>query len=463
MPITSSFSGASARALGFTSSGYTAIGNGYWINRTSKASTNVYSYAKSMAVDSSGNMYYVGYSYAHPSGTDYSQNVVKYNSSGEIVWQRSLDTAGIVDAAYSVSLDSSGNVYVFGTGTANSYGTYIKFNSSGVLQWQKRLTDSFIYVFPQDSVVDSSGNLYLSGITYNNTTNTFDATVIKFDSSGNITWQRRAYTNNQDTFNGIALDASNNVYVCGSSGNFGGVLKGIVVKYDSSGGLQWQREFSSSYTVDSQSIICDSTGAVYVASFYSDSSGGTKFGSLIKYNSSGVLQWQTKTTYLAYSISSSTNTNAMSLAVDSSDNIYIISTSSQYTTAGGTTYGSPNLIQKFNSSGTQQWARNFNLDNYIGDGYATIAVNGSDYYIYFTASFGAEKSTLGAKLPTNGSKAGQYKVGPVNITYNAVTTTVTSGTLIEAAGSLTDTAGSITSSSASLTDTANNLTVTIRD
>lgn len=463
MPITSSFSGASARALGLTSSGYTAIGNGYWINRTSKASTNVSSYPKSIAVDSSGNMYYVGYSYAHPGGTDYSQNVVKYNSSGEIVWQRSLDTASISDAAYSVSLDSSGNVYVFGTGTANSYGTYVKFNSSGVLQWQKRLTDSFIYVFPQDSAVDSSGNLYLSGITYNNTTNTFDGTVIKFDSSGNITWQRRAYTNNQDAFNGIALDASNNVYVCGVSGTFGGVLKGVAVKYNSSGSLQWQREFSSSYTVDSQSIVCDSTGAVYVASFYSDSSGGTNFGSLIKYNSSGVLQWQTKTTYLAYPVSSSTNANSMSLAVDSSDNIYVISTSSQYTTSGGTVYGSPNLIQKFNSSGTQQWARNFNLDNYIGNGLATIATNGNDYYIYFTVSFGAATSTLGAKLPNDGSKAGRYTVGPVNITYNAVATTVTSGTLTEAVGGLTDTAGSITSSSASLTDTANNLTVTIRD
>ena len=463
MPITSSFSGASARALGLTSSGFTAIGNGYWINRTSKANTNVYSYAKSMAVDSSGNMYYAGYSYAYPGGTDYSQNLVKYNSSGEIVWQRSLDASGIVDAAYSVSLDSSGNVYIFGSGTANSYGTYVKFNSSGVLQWQKRLTDSFIYVFPQDSTVDSSGNLYLSGITYNNTTNTFDATVIKFDSSGNITWQRRAYTNNQDTFNGIALDSSNNVYLCGSSGTFGGILKGIVFKYNSSGSLQWQREFSAPDTIDSQSIACDSAGAVYVASFYSDSSGGAKFGSLIKYNSSGVLQWQTKTTYAAYPVSGSTNTNSLSLALDSSDNIYVISTSSQYTTSGGTSYGSPNLIQKFNSSGTQQWARNFNLDNYIGIGNATIAINGDNYYIYFTAAFGAAVSTLGAKLPTDGSKTGNYTVGPVNVTYNAVTTTVTSGTLTEAAGGLTDTAGSITSSSASLTDTANNLTVTIRD
>lgn len=463
MPITSSFSGASARALGFTSSGYTAIGNGYWINRTSKANTNVWSYPKSMAVDSSGNMYYAGYSYAHPGGTDYSQNVVKYSSSGEIAWQRKLDTSGINDVSYSVSLDSSGNVYVFGFGNANTYGTYIKYDSSGVIQWQKRLTDAFIYVLPIDSAIDSSGNLYIAGQTYNNSTNNYDGIVIKFDSSGAITWQRRVYSNNADLFTGIALDSSSNVYVCGITVRSGAANKGIIFKYNSSGTLQWQREFSSLDTVDAQGIVCDSTGAVYVASYYTDASGGTKFGSIIKYNSSGALQWQTKSTYAAYPVSSASAMNSLSLAIDSSDNLYVISTSSQYTTSGGTVYGSPNLIQKFNTSGTQQWARNFNLDNYIGNGAATVAVTGTNYYIYFTVAFGAATSTLGAKLPTDGSKTGKYSVGPVNVTYSEVTTTVTSGTLTDASGGLTDTAGAVSSSTASLTDSANDLTTVVRD
>ena len=87
----------------------------------------------------------------------------------------------------------------------------------------------------------------------------------------------------------------------------------------------------------------------------------------------------------------------------------------------------------------------------------------NDYYIYPTSSFSNPRATIGAKLPINGSKTGKYTVGPVNITYNTITTAITSGTLVDASGGLTDTAGSITSSSASLTDTANNLTVTIRD
>jgi hypothetical protein len=417
-----------------------------------------------MAVDSSGNMYYAGYSYAYPGGTDYSQNIVKYSSSGEVVWQRKIDTSGINDVAYSVSVDSSGNVYVFGFGNANTYGTYIKYNSSGSIQWQKRLSDSFIYVLPIDSAIDSSGNLYIAGQTYNNSTNNYDALVMKFDSSGSITWQRRVYTNNADLFTGIALDSSSNVYLCGITVRTGSQNKGIVFKYNSSGSLQWQREFSSVDTVDSQGIVCDSAGAIYVASYYTDASGGTKFGSVIKYNSSGVLQWQTKTTYLAYPVSASGSAiNSQSIAIDSSDNLYVISPSLQYTTSGGITYGSPNLIQKFNSSGTEQWARNFNLNNYIGAAASTVAINGSDFYILFATSFGAETSLIGAKLPTDGGKTGNYSVGPVNITYNTVTTTVTSGTLTDASGGMTDTAGGISSSTATLTDSANDLTVTVRD
>lgn len=461
MPITSSFSGASARALGLTSSGFTAIGNGYWINRTSKTSTNVVSYPQSIAVDSSGNMYYVGYSYAYPSGTDYSQNLVKYSSSGEIAWQRKLDTSGVNDVGYSVSLDSSGNVYVFGIGTANTYGTYVKYNSSGVLQWQKRLTDSYIYVIPSDSAVDSSGNLYIAGQTYNNTTNNYDGLIVKFDSSGAITWQRRVYTNNADNLSSIALDSSNNVYVCGLSGPTGAV-KGVVLKYNSSGTLQWQREIAAGYYMQPGSIVCDSTGAIYIASLYQDTNGGTTFGSVAKYNSSGVLQWQTKTTYNAYGTAAS-NVRSEALALDSSDNIYVISPSLQYSTSGGITLGSPTLIQKFNSSGVEQWARNFNLNNYISSGYSAIAVNGNNFYIYFSSSLSSPTATIGAKLPTDGGKTGQYSVDSASITYNIVTTTVTTGTLTDASGSLTDTAGGISSSTASLTDSANDLTTVVRD
>ena len=463
MPITSSFSGASARALGLTSSGYTAIGNGYWINRTSKASTNVFSSFSPIAIDSSGNTYYCGYSNAYPSGSDYSQNIVKYSSSGEVVWQRRLDTASVSDVGYTVTVDSSGNVYALGN--ANYYGSYAKYNSTGTLQWQKKLTDSYIYVIPYGSTVDSSGNFYMAGQTYNNTTDNFDSFIAKLDSSGAITWQRRLYTSFRNQFNSVVVDSSGNVYVCGyseTSSTSPGPNKANILKFNSSGTLQWQREMSSSYSAQAYSLTLDSGNNVYVAISCKDSSGGTTFGILAKYNTSGVIQWQNKITFSAFGGVKPTNSQAV--VVDSSDNVYLFSPSGSYYSVGGVVVGSPALVQKFNSSGVEQWARNFNVNNESQLVLSGIKVSGTNLYLTNNISLSSGGSLIIAKLPTDGSKTGSYTVNGINITYTPeVTTTIVTGTLTDASGGMTDTAGALTSSTATLTDSANDLTVTVRD
>jgi hypothetical protein len=463
MPITSSFNGASARALGFTSAGYTAIGNGYWISKTTKSGYAVSGIEHSMDTDSSGNLYYCGYSNATPSGTDYFQNIVKFSSSGEIAWQRKLDLGTTGEVGYAVAVDSSGNVYACGYGDGPR-GTYSKYNSSGTIQYQKRLVDAFVWMIIYDCKVDSSGNLYLAGQTYNNTTNNYDGIVVKLDSSGAITWQRRVYSNNNDSLQGLTVDSSGNVYVCGYSVTATSPSvqrKSIIVKYNSSGTLQWQRQLTSSYDSWSSTIIVDGTGAPCVATYYNDSNGATSIGSLVKYDSSGTLQWQKKITYNAYGVSN-TQVVSKSLAVDSSNNIYLISPSASNVGSLGT----PTLIQKFNSSGTEQWARNFNVNNVnnVSLGGASISIVGSDMYIsnpFAVAS--SDTYFIAAKLPTDGTKCGYYQVGTTNITYNTVTTTVTSGTLVDASGSMNDAAGALTSSAASMNESANDLVTTVRD
>ncbi len=464
MPITSSFNGASARALGFTSSGYTAIGNGYWISKTTKSSQNVTCEPDSMFTDSSENTYYAGYSNTLPSGTEYSQNIVKYNSSGSIVWQRKLEISGSDDIAYSSAVDSSGNVYIvgysFNSGAGTAYGTYVKYNSSGTIQFQKRLADLYTYVTIRAAILDSSGNLYICGETYNNTTDSYDAMVSKLDSSGAISWQRRLYAaTTAQILLAITLDSSNNVYVSGRDGG----SKGIVAKYNSSGTLQWQRVMTAGGTIYPYSVKSDSPGNVYVAYYYNDTAGGTIFGLLAKYNSSGTLQWQKKITYSAYG-STTTPTYMQSVAIDSSDNVYTISPSLTYVTSGSKILGSAALIQKFDSSGNELWARNLNLESssQVQLGGGTINVVGNNLYIS-NIIYSSANQVLIAKLPSDGSKTGNYTVGNTNITYNTVSTTVTPGGLVDTSGSLTDTSGSMTSSTLSFTDSANDLTVTVRD
>ena len=67
----------------------------------------------------------------------------KFNSSGTIQWQRTLDGSTQHDRGTGIAVDSSGNVYIAGFGAWTSGKSYeiliAKYNSSGTLQYQRTL------------------------------------------------------------------------------------------------------------------------------------------------------------------------------------------------------------------------------------------------------------------------------------------------------------------------------------
>src|SRR4029077_17030082 len=66
-----------------------------------------------MAIDSSGDVYVTGYSTGSSSGYDYT--TIKYDTPGTEEWvARYNGEANLLDIAYAIALDASGNVYVTG-------------------------------------------------------------------------------------------------------------------------------------------------------------------------------------------------------------------------------------------------------------------------------------------------------------------------------------------------------------
>jgi hypothetical protein len=146
---------------------YNPSGDTQWAKSVTAGPTS--SYFNSVAVDSAGTVYAAGY---QGSGSfDYggsktaqgpasSNNVVlvKYNSSGEAQWARSVSGSTSNSLFSSVAVDSGGNVYAAGrqagTGTfdygngVTSTGTYsggnnvllVKYSSSGDAQWARSLS-----------------------------------------------------------------------------------------------------------------------------------------------------------------------------------------------------------------------------------------------------------------------------------------------------------------------------------
>ncbi|HBI22810.1 MAG TPA: hypothetical protein DDX84_01040, partial [Nitrospiraceae bacterium] len=171
-----------------------------------------------------------------------------YNSGGS-----AHDTA--VDVAY----DSSGNVYV--TGVVDQYGTSqdfltIKYNASGSQLWAKRYNGpNNVKDTPYALAVDASGNVYVTGTTYISETfedEDYDYITIKYDTNGNQLWVRQYNSNNYyttDSAHDIEVDSAGNVYVTGYGGT---------VKYDTNGTELW------SVYLRGYDLALDAGGNVYV-------------------------------------------------------------------------------------------------------------------------------------------------------------------------------------------------------
>lgn len=131
--------------------------------------------AQSMALDNMGNIYIAGRSTGIGSDIDYS--IIKYNSNGIQQWEKRYNGPGNGwDAARSIAVDVSGNVYVTGYSDGGSsswdYAT-IKYNSSGVQQWVQRYNGPIGNSIDEASsiAVDVSGNVYVSGSSYGGSCN----------------------------------------------------------------------------------------------------------------------------------------------------------------------------------------------------------------------------------------------------------------------------------------------------
>jgi hypothetical protein len=273
--------------------------------RTLGVSTST-SLGNSIALDSSNNVYVVGYT--NPiSAPNAELLITKYNTSGTIQWQRTLGKS-LLDAAYAVAVDSSGNVYVTGSTTEIVTGYILaiiaKYNTSGTIQWQRTLSDSNSCL-GFGIAVDSSGNVYVGG-----TTSTPTGIIAKYDSSGTIQWQKITSTSNP-YYQSIAVDISGNVYVAGYTGS-----AGLIGKYDSSGTLQWFRSLGLA-TMLCYGVAVDASSNVYVTGRTSGFSTSDIF--IAKYDTSGTIQWQR-------TLATSNNDVGYGIAVDAVNSFYVVGT-----------------------------------------------------------------------------------------------------------------------------------------
>jgi len=332
--------------------------------------------AHSVATDSQGNVYVVGYTGStdfpvyDPGGGAYYQGsyaggfmnafILKFNSSGVRQWATYYGGSSI-DEALSVATDSQGNVYVVGrTGSTD---------------------------FP---VYDPDGGAYYQG---NYAGGFMNAFILKFNSSGVRQWATYYGGSNYDYAYSVTTDPQGNVYVVGYTGStnfpvynpggayFQGSLAGwedaFILKFNSSGVRLWATYYGGSDRDEAYSVATDPQGNVYVVggtwssdfpvynpggAYFQGSNAGYNDAFILKFNSSGVRKWATY-------YGGSSDDSARSVATDPQGNVYVVggtrSTNFPVYNPGGGAYfqqtiGSSDyydaFILKFNSSGVRKWA-----------------------------------------------------------------------------------------------------------
>jgi hypothetical protein len=242
---------------------YDTNGNILWQKMVTKnASTSLALYFERVASDSSGNSYFSGNDFGDTGGPI----IFKFNSSGVLQWQRGIrNVAGTFEefgrSSYARAvIDYQGNIGFSGdtAGPQYSQALVVKCDPSGNIIWQRGLYNSYAgYVIVYGHNTDSSGNFYITGYTYIQEYAQPIGIVIKYDSSGSLLWQRGI---NVDQTRNAAVDSSGNVYVIGETKEFEPSANEIfIIKYDPNGTVLWQRTLGSpGYTFSSKiSIIGD--------------------------------------------------------------------------------------------------------------------------------------------------------------------------------------------------------------
>ena len=173
-----------------------------------------------VAVDSTNNIVAVG---EHRIAGVAESLIAKYNSSGTLLWSRKLGGAG-ADLFNGVAIDSADNIVAVGqTASDGAGGTdclIAKYNSSGALLWDRTLGgagfDRYVGV-----AIDSTNNIIAVGATSSDGAGVNDCLIAKYDSSGAILWDRTLGGTGTDIFLDVAVDFADNIVAVGQTDSDG--------------------------------------------------------------------------------------------------------------------------------------------------------------------------------------------------------------------------------------------------
>lgn len=201
------------------------------------------------AIDNSGNIYAVGYTYADSANAR--GIIVKYDSSLNILAKKTYYEATGNTTLSGIVIDGTGNIFVVGFSGADNAAHVIKFDNNLTIL-AKKMCYGVNYDAFHSLCLDSTGNVYCAGVTEaEGGAGTGNAIIYKFDNNLNNLIKKQYYGAGIESFSTCVVDSLNNIYVVGYTSSEGsGNFDGLILKLDSSLNVIARKVYGLSFGAD---------------------------------------------------------------------------------------------------------------------------------------------------------------------------------------------------------------------
>ncbi len=275
----------------------------------------------------------------------------KYDSKGELRWQRTSDaahsegTAMLVISTREELLKGNKDIYVL----IKAYGEksewrliLAKYDTLGDLKWQKTV---HTHNEPLTSVLlsDHDGNVYVCGWEINPGTNP-TSFIGKYIETGETSWFT-SYYNEEIDFNRLRFAVTQPDYIV-VAGKLETTGKLFYMKYNDSGRLLGKVEYQAEKEInDLSGLAIDTQGNTYLSATARDQETGLDCLTLV-YDKEDSLRWAN-----IYDGEAHADDMSMAIALDESLNTYVVSSSVD-------AQGMPGILTvKYDKAGNQLWAQ----------------------------------------------------------------------------------------------------------
>ncbi|RPI17504.1 MAG: T9SS C-terminal target domain-containing protein [Ignavibacteriae bacterium] len=247
----------------FTTVKYGPSGNQLWVFIYNGPFATNFDEALSSTVDGAGDVYITGYCNGAIASTSDILTIKINGSAGTEVWAKRFNgPLNHEDRAYSVILDDAGaNVFVGGYASRNG-----SVQDIFAIKYSAATGDSVSAIFHAGSTnieaaysmtKDTSDNIYLTGFAYFSGSNHFQ--TVRFNPTlTNVDWSKQATDADNSIAASIAYDTSGFIWVTGNSLTSNG-RDYLTIKYEASSGNEtWRKSESGTSTANdyATSIVC---------------------------------------------------------------------------------------------------------------------------------------------------------------------------------------------------------------